>query len=369
MKVCHLSTVHTIRDIRIFEKECRSLAAAGYDVTFIARGEADAEVDGVHIRVLPPVKGRLRRMFLMPLKAFSMARRSGAKLVHFHDPELMPIGLLLKLVGRKVVYDSHENLKQDILHSKDYIPKSFRRPLSILIGCLEKLLVGCFDAVVCASGGIAERFPANKAVTVWNYPILPEAPLQGTPYQNRQNIAFSAGGFTRTRAAAETVEAAVHLADVPGFKLVVAGPCRSSELLSELKGSAGWTLTDFRGQIARGEIETLLATAKVGILLNYFREDYQDISSNKLYEYMLAGIPVVAANIPSWQRTIEEIQCGVVVDPKDPADIARGIRVLLESPAESETMGLRGREAVLSRFMWSSEAKKLTELYGRLLQA
>ena len=88
---------------------------------------------------------------------------------------------------------------------------------------------------------------------------------------------------------------------------------------------------------------------------------------NKLFEYMSAGLPVVASDFPLWRSIIQEVGCGLLVDPTNPAAIAEAIRWLLERPAEAESMGLRGREAVRRIYNWENEQQKLVELYARLM--
>src|SRR5580704_6176866 len=100
MRVVHLTSVRGPRDMRVFYKECRSLVRAGYAVTLIAPGTEEQLVDGVSIHAVPRLKSRLFRMTLTAWRVYQKALRQAADVYHFHDPELVPLGLLLRLRGK-----------------------------------------------------------------------------------------------------------------------------------------------------------------------------------------------------------------------------------------------------------------------------
>jgi hypothetical protein len=170
IKVCHLTSVHLAYDIRVFYKECKSLAKAGYEVVLIARHKKDkpGTVDGVQIIPFPPFKNRLFRMLLAPLRMFFLAVKQKAKLYHFHDPELIITGLLLRLFTRaKVVCDIHEDFKTSI-RQKYYLSKGIAIVMANLFGFFEATASKFFKLVL-AEKYYKERFP--KGIHVLNYPI------------------------------------------------------------------------------------------------------------------------------------------------------------------------------------------------------
>ena len=139
-KVCVLTTVHPPFDTRIFYKQARTLARAGYKVVLIAQHNRDEMVDGVKIVALPKPRNRFARIFGLTWRAFHLALRERAEIYHFHDPELLPIGVLLKIFTRaKVIYDVHEDVPEQIL-TKHWIPCLLRRPLAGVFNAFEKLM-------------------------------------------------------------------------------------------------------------------------------------------------------------------------------------------------------------------------------------
>src|SRR5438093_974126 len=123
--ITHITTVHPIFDTRIFHKECKSLARQGVTINLIVSHDKKETIEGVQVIPLPFFKGRVARMFIKPILALIAALKTRADLYHFHDPELLPLGVFLKLLGKKVVYDAHEDVSAQVLN-KYWIPLYMR---------------------------------------------------------------------------------------------------------------------------------------------------------------------------------------------------------------------------------------------------
>ena len=173
IKVCHITSVHPAKDVRIFHKECRSLAKE-YEVYLIAPNAQDEIVEGVHILGVSLPKGRLKRMLNLDA-VYKKALEVDAAVYHFHDPELMRIGLKLQRKGKKVVFDSHEDVPQQLL-TKEYLPFWSKRPLSAIYAAIEKRCLRQYDALVSVTPSIVERLEKinPKTVMVTNYPSVLE---------------------------------------------------------------------------------------------------------------------------------------------------------------------------------------------------
>lgn len=366
LRVAHLSSVHEPFDTRIFYKECAALAAAGHDVSLVAPYEGDVEDSLVHVHPITPRRGRLNRMTRTVCEVYRTARKLDADVYHFHDPELIPVGLLLKWRGKHVVYDAHEDLPRQ-MRSKYWIPRWLRGPLAIVVELLERPAARWFDAVVAATPSIARRFPAALTVVVRNYPIATEfASVAGEGYDARAQTVVYVGAITEPRGARQMVAAMGCLPQRFDALLELVGTFTPTLLEGELVLEDAWSRVVYHGYQKRDGVASVLSRARLGLVVLQPRPNYLEALPVKLFEYMAAGIPCVVSDFPLWREIVESAQCGLLVDPSDPEAIAAAIAWLLENESEAKAMGERGREAVESEYNWQGEAKKLVELYAKL---
>lgn len=363
----HLTSVHGHQDTRIFHKECRSLAEAGHQVALIVPHDRELTVDGVRIIGITRPRGRLSRMTLTLWRVWRAALAEQADAYHFHDPELIGVGLLLKLAGRRVIYDVHEDVPLQIL-SKRWIPRLLRRPLAFVAAALEWLATACFDGIVAATPAIARKFPPKKCATVQNFPILvrTRSPRGAVPFAERENLIVYAGGISTIRGARQMVEAMALLPPELGARLVLAGAFMPASLEDELRALPGWTAVEYVGYLSQDGVRALLARCRVGLALLHPVPNYVECYSTKSFEYMEAGLPVVASDFPLWREVLAAAGGALLVDPLDPRQIAAAIRHLLTHPADAEQMGRLGQAAVRERYRWDREARRLLGFYAAL---
>ena len=363
-RVCHITTVHPADDHRILHKECVSLRQAGYDVTLIAPHAANTSIMGVPVVGLrAPARNRAERTLRRPHTAYRAAVALDADLYHFHDPDFLPYGTRLARAGKRVVYDAHEDVATQIRY-KEWLPGPSRAAVARAIARLEAACVSRIDALVSPSLAALERLTPHQpnAVLVANYPRLDDtAPV--TAWHDRRRAACYVGGITRVRGAHVLVDAMAHAA----AELYLAGAISPPELRLELERSAGWPRVRYLGRVGPERVSELLARARVGVIPLQPIPNYRDAYPVKLFEYLAAGMPVVATDVPLWRKLLEAHDCGICVPPDSPRRLAAAITELLDDDDRARAMGQRARHAAEQHYSWQTQADALVALYSELL--
>lgn len=362
LRVAHLTSVHGALDPRIFFKEARSLKARGYDVCVIAQGDEPFVQDGVRIVTLPRARGRFERMTRTMAAMLRAAIKENADVYHLHDPELIPLGLFLRLRGKKVVYDAHEDLPYDI-EVKDWIPSRIRPFVSGAAKWGLRAAGRRFTGVVAAVDTIAERFPQANVVVVRN---LVDLSLQ-TPGEASLRVSHAAvycGSITVVRGIVEMVQAFAPANISSGRRLALIGNFHDEAVESMVRNLSGWPNVDFYGRLRNDQIAPILQSARAGLCMLHATRGHLDSLPTKIFEYFAAGIPVIASDFPGWRALVEG--CGISIDPNDPVALAQAIAYLDNHPEEAREMGERGRDRVMRELNWSSESSRLYWFYESL---
>jgi glycosyltransferase involved in cell wall biosynthesis len=370
-KVCLLTSVHPAFDTRIFHKQARSLAKAGYEVTLIAQHDRDEIVDGVRIVALPKPKNRFYRM-LGTWRVFKLARIEKADIYHFHDPELLFVGILLKLLSCGItIYDVHENIKWQIL-TKPWLHNFMRRPLSLLYQLVERISLPFVDYIIIAEDSYVKNYGKKcNIVSIRNYPILSYSRVRATSKDNHPAVVY-VGGITESRGVLELVKSMnIMKSRYENIYLILVGEIYDNVIMQKLqKMRVEFDIvnnTCISGEIAHEKIYDILSESTIGVAILHNEPNYIESLPTKLFEYMASGLPIVASNFPLWKQIVDDIGCGLTVDPLNPIQIAEALEYLIEHPDEANKMGNNGRKAVLEKYNWESESKKLLTVYESLL--
>lgn len=368
-KICHMTSAHPAEDVRIFHKECVSLANASYDVYLVQRGDS-YDKNGVHIvGAGNPEGGRLSRMLRFTKKVYQTALQIDADIYHFHDPELLPYALKLKKKGKYVIFDSHEKYTEQIA-SKPYLPGWAAKLISKVYGCFENFVLKRIDAVVfpCTMQGKNPFAGKCRRVSIIsNAAILEEfydCFDMDIPREDR-TVCY-VGGLTEDRGITVNMQAAYRA----NAKLVLAGKFSPSGYHEQLQQRAEYGCVDYRGMLSRQEVRALLASCQIGLCTLLDRGQYLKIDTFgiKVYEYMSMGLPVILSRSDYNQKMVDAYQFGLCVDPENPDSVSHAIRYLLDNPKEAKQMGDNGRRAIKEEFNWGVEEKKLLALYEDIIE-
>lgn len=363
IKICHLTSAHPPYDIRIFHKECVSLAEFGYNVFLICAGAKNETKNGVNILGVKKNNSRFARMLITVWRVYKKALEVDAQVYHFHDPELMFIALFLKIKGKKVIYGVHEDLPRQIL-GKYWINKYLRKAISYLIENIENNVSRRLDYIIVATPFIRKRFLKinNKCVDICNYPITKDEGFCLINWKDKKDELCYVGLITKNRGIIEIIEA---IEDTP-YRLNLAGKYSPESLRDELVKMRGWTNVNEFKYVGREKIIEILSNSKVGIVTLHPQINYLDSLPIKMYEYMLAGIPVIASDFPLWKEIVLGNNCGMCIDPTNPEAIAGAIQYIIDNTERAKEMGNNGLKSVTEQYNWENERLKLFEIYNSL---
>ena len=361
MRICHLTSVHPYTDIRIFHKECSSLAAAGYEVHFVAPGAPDKIINGV--RLHGTNSNNYSRLYRATKNVWCVYRKAlaiNADIYHFHDAELFIIGLLLKAKNKKVIYDAHEDFPMTIL-TKDWIPKGTRQLISWLSEKIENMISRYLDLIVVANPLVCDRFIklGCNMVNINNYPKKEELISLRVNWQSKQKSVCYLGNISDERGIFEML-AALENTDV---KLLLAGKFTSKAQREQAMTMKGWQNVKELGEIDRNGVKKILQKSMAGLSILHPTPSYIRALPTKMFEYMASAIPVIVSNIPSWKEIVDGNKCGFCVDPFEIKEIVNAINWLVYNPEEARLMGKNGRRAVMEKYNWEDEARKLIQSY------
>lgn len=369
IRICHLSSAHRGLDVRIFLKECVSLAAAGYETHLvIAANEkevSEAESMGIKIHSLKISEYRFSRFIIQAWRTYKIAKKINAEIYHFHDSELIPFCILLSISGKKVIYDVHEDLPIDIL-TKDWINPYIRKFVSLAMRGIEFFGAKFFFSVVAATPFIAKRFSkiTKHVVAINNYPKLSEFDEQYFLGDKLPEVCYI-GGISRIRGIQELVLAMSKTQS--GAKLNLCGSFNEPDVEYYCKALPGWKSISELGFVDRIRIREVLHRSVAGLVTLHPVINYLDALPVKMFEYMAAGIPVISSDFPLWREIIIDNECGICVDPTNPSAIAEAIDYFVNNPDVARSMGAKGRSAVLKKYNWHEEEKKLIQMYSDIL--
>ncbi len=365
IKICHLTTVHRRYDARIFFKECRSLVRAGFTVELIvADGKGNELKENITISDVGQYRNRIVRFLFSYWRMIKKAKKTNSDIYHFHDPELIFTGLFLKMVSnKKVIYDVHEDYPRQILY-KDYLIKPIQKIVSLVFEIIENFASNKFDLIVTATPYIERRFSKvnSKVVTINNFPY--ENEFQPVDDWNvKKNEICYVGGLEKFRGIIELVKAMENTSAV----LNLGGKFSPSSLKEEVETFDGWEKVNFIGYLDRSQMKEVFYRSKIGVVNTHPVANHMVGQPVKLFEYMAAGIPVIASNFPLWKDIIEKAKCGITIDPQKPMEISEAINFLLLDSVLAEKYGRNGRRAIEQKYKWENEEIKLIDAYRNLL--
>lgn len=354
---------HKPLDTRIFHKEARSLSAAGWDVVLIVPHTESFERNGIRIISVPlPVKG-WEQLVKCPWRIFRQALgQPSNSFFHLHDSELLLVGIALRLLGRKVIYDAHEDTPLQISY-QHWIPRWVKPLYSFFYYALEKMAGWWFRAIVVAEPVIAKYFPERKVTLIRNFPLKGSFQRDHS-YRDRQDNLVYVGLLSRARGVWEMLEGHHRASKKVKVGFVLGGKFAPASLEGEMLSTYN---VEYKAWLPYEVMVEELERSKIGIIVPHPIERYKSNYPVKMFEYMAAGLPVIASREGESAQFVKEADAGILTDPLNVDEIAAAVILLAENPEVAEEMGRRGRDLIFNKYNWEKESEKLVLLYESLL--
>lgn len=368
MKICHITSVHQTYDVRIFKKECSSLAEVeDYEVFLVGPGESRMENNINIIGVGDVPLNRFVRMIRFDAIVIKKAISIRADVYHLHDPELLRYAKELKNIGAKVIFDSHENVL-DSIDDKTYLPIVFRKIAKQYYAKLQSAIFPNLDGIIVVTPQMEKEHKKfnSKVVVIANYPIIMHQKENEEIIPGR--IVF-AGGITDAWSHKEIICA---IEDINGVEYRIFGPA-DQKYLNQLKQLPGWEKVFYGGKIPFENVQDEIAKANLCVALikpcknTFFNEG--TLGNTKLFEAMERSKPILATNFVLWEKIVKKCKCGICVDPSNVDDIRHGIVTLMNNQQNAKEMGGRGRRLIETEYNWEIDKEKLLALYEEILKS
>jgi len=362
MKVCQFSVDHKVNDVRIYGRISKTLARNGYEVLVIGNGDpvADDTIRSIGLNGTSLTQGKVISTFFAVFNHVN--QHSECDIYHLHDPLSIPIGIWLKLRGKKVIYDVHEFY--DLWFSeKDDTHPLYRYALLPLIHVLEPILCRLADAVIVVDEAMT-RYDRYNSTVIHNFGYKDR--FTPTPHTSNGIPTFIyAGTFKPERATLELIKAVKH---TPATKLILLGEFyRESyrqECLDYVQQNDLSDRVEFIEWLPHDKVPSVMAKADVGVVALKSDGWLRKVAyPNKLGEYLGMGLPVLVPDSPRLRGMVRGSRCGIWCDFSDPKDIARAMRIFCDFPTLRTDYGENGRALVDTVMNWENEEPKLLEVY------
>lgn len=372
MKICHVISGYFRNDARVFLRQVLSLKRAGHDVSIVTNdGEPDEVLEGVPIYSCRQVFPRWRVLLDAKRQFLSELVRVDADVYQLHSPELLPLALPLKRLGKAVVYDAHEDLPRHIWE-KEWVPWLLRRPMGYAAEYYMRFVLRRIDEVVSPHSHVVAHLQktVGRGVLVANFPLVhalesvSEAEFAARPAA----ICYTGTVYSYSNQEA-TLDA---IAELPGVHYRVAGYVDEGHKAA-LMQRPGAARAEYMGRLGRPELRALYLSTIAGLSIYDYKHNLGwtlgSYGTNKVFEYMEAGLPLICTDYDLWRDIIDRWKCGVYVKPGSVAEIRRAIEYVVSDRKRAYEMGQNGRRAVLEEFNWTTEERKYLAVFDRIRQS
>lgn len=298
------------------------------------------------------------------LRLCCLIASSRPAVIHSHDVNTLPTSWLASVVSRApLVYDAHEISTAREGYS------GVRR----IVGFVEKVLLPRVAAVITTTDTratyLARAYKIARPVVLQNRPRFVNVHRNDKirarlGLVNDWPIVLYQGGLQQGRGLERIVDVAKELESA--YFVFVGGGRLRNQLNDRVRSLGVEQRVFFIDTVSLDELPTYTASADVGVqaientCFNHFSTD-----SNKVFEYVMAGLPVVASNFPEIRKLIGEYKFGLLVEPGDSMALKDALGLIIANESLRNAFSERAHIAKKD-LNWESQEEKLIDLYSRV---
>lgn len=365
--------MHEADDKRVHHKEAKSLVkAGGFDIVHIVPGAGDPyRLDGVQVIPYAGGKNIAARLMKIP-RLLKLAIAQKPDVYHCNEVESWLAGVIASwFTGAKVIFDAHEIYSHDLAESR--FPKWARPAVIALVRLFYRLLLPFTSRVVLAKNSAGEDFKGVKTplVLVQNYAELGETLPPAKKHEGQEKITIlHLGAINKQRgwpqmldALAKTKNKHISLRVLGRF-----GDNSGGEFLSRAKTLGLENRVSVTDWIPYEQVMEETARADIGIILfQPVMHNFTHALPHKMFDYMLAGIPVIAPGFAvEVSQNLGDAKAGILVDPENTDAVAEAMDRLANDNALRKQLGENGRNAVIEKYNWEKEADTFVKMYREI---
>jgi glycosyltransferase involved in cell wall biosynthesis len=370
--VCVITSIHADYDIRVY-KHCLSVRRLGYRTVLVSPWTPRNIPDGIEHVTIPYSRNVLNRLKNW-LRLWSLLRKVKADLYHFHDLDLLPFMTFWHLAtGKPVVYDVHENYPDEMLYRYS-LPRPLAWMLSRSVYWTERICASIIRNVVFVVD--AQRKTAAprwlNTATIRNFASLDLGRDAKDDLETRPpTVIFSGNAYEENGVMLLLDVAAIMLSRRGYVRFHITDRFRfhhqelRKKVVQRISEPPLASYVSLVPNVASDRIMDNLNLATIGVSFNLRVPSQCKALPTKLFEYMAAGLAIVATDLPNNVAYIRAARCGLLGRPEEPETLADAIGWLLDHPGEMTAMGRRGRKAFLEHFNWEAQDAALEGLYQK----
>lgn len=368
-KVCHVISGYYRIDARVFQRQCKSLVRYGYEVCILTNdGLPNEVIDGIKVFATTNFwKNRIKVILFAKKQFLNNAIKINADVYQLHSPELLQLGLKLKQLGKVVIYDAHEDLPKHILE-KEWIPSFLRKVISIFIDKYMKRTLCHYDEIISPHSHVVKYFNdvSQNVNLIANFPLVnTNFNFEFDRYKSNENLMCYSGTVYSYSNQEFILEAMTRIENV---KYQIAGYIDEGHLkiLSKYKS---FDRVKFLGRIPWNDLPRFYQNSVLGLVIYDYKLNlgYKlgSFGTNKIFEYMEAGLPIICTDYDLWKEIVLKYDCGICVEPNNSKQIEDAILSLINNKEKAYQMGKNGRKAILFEYNWSSQERKYINIFKK----